>query len=44
MDKCPSCNRKFDDAVVKVWGSNLCEDCCKLLFGEEGVEDGKRSI
>ncbi len=39
MDKCPSCNRKFDDEVVKVWGSNLCEGCCKLLFGEEGVED-----
>ena len=31
-DECLNCNRKFDDEVVKVWESNLCEDCCKLLF------------
>ncbi|MGN8090743.1 hypothetical protein ACTCUF_08155 [Lactococcus lactis] len=39
MSKCPNCNRDFDDEVIKGWGSNLCEDCCEKLFGNEGSGD-----
>lgn len=33
--KCANCDRKFDDEVIKAWGSNICEECANELFKDE---------